>query len=112
MLNARSEDYVPSRDNIEEMICDYIAPVDPQPVWDGTISGPSQIRVGQTRSYTADFDVEAWSLGSDLPGLHLVSNENAAELSVDLCDDLIGEIVTIVAVGDIGVTQLDVEVIA
>lgn len=112
VLNARSEDYVPSRDSIEEMICDYIAPSDTQPEWDGNISGPSQIRAGKTRSYTADFDVETWSLESDLPGLALTPDGNTAALSVDLGDDLIGEIVTLVATGAIGVAKLDVEVIA
>ena len=44
VLNARSEDYVPSRDSIEEMICDYIEPQPAPTPQEGSIAGPTKLR--------------------------------------------------------------------
>ena len=112
VLNARSEDYVPGRDSITEMICDYIEPADEPEPQTGTIEGNTQIRVGKARTYVADFDVEAWSLETELSGVHLTPEGNQVKMAVDLSDDLVGEIVTLVADGDNTHASLSVEVIA
>jgi len=112
VLNARSEDYVPGKDNIKELICDYIAPDDVPPVGGGEITGMRTIRVGGARTYTADFNVVSWSVSHTMWGVAINGDNHTARLSVDLNDDLVGEIVTIVATGDDIESTLDVEVIA
>ena len=112
VLNARSEDYVPGRDSIEEMICDYIEPAPEPPVQEGTIDGKAKIHVGKSRTYIADFDVDTWSIVTELAGVTLLPDGNTAKLYVALEDDLVGEIVTLVAEGGGILATLDVEVIA
>ncbi len=99
VLNARSDDYVPNRDSITELICDYIAPSPAPPVQTGTINGPTTIRAGRSRTYTADFTVSTWVCSQAMSGITLTADDDSAVLSVDLDDDLVGEIITLVAEG-------------
>lgn len=101
VLNARSDDYVASRDSIPEMICDYITP-DTEPdhpteSWDGVVTGSQTLRIGRSRTYSANFDVGTWSVDTELAGITLTANGNTATLEADKDEDLLGEVVTVSA---------------
>lgn len=99
VLNARSDDYVPNRDSIEEMICDFIAEEPVPPVHSGTITGSSSIRAGMSRTYTADFTVTQWSVAPEVSDVRIKTDGNTAVLSVALSDDMIGLTITLYADG-------------
>ena len=99
VLNARSEDYVPGRDSIEEMICDYITPEDEPEPSEGTITGPAQLRAGTARTYTADFHVTSWTCSPVVASVVITPDGNDVKLFVALDDDMIGETVTLSAAG-------------
>ena len=92
VLNARSDDYVAGKDNLELMICDYIPQdADDGPSLDGIITGYPTLRIGTTRRYAADFDVIEWSLSEDAPStVEIHAEGNEALVTVALSDDAIG----------------------
>lgn len=90
VLNARSDDYVAERDSKEEMICDFIEHEDP-PVGEGTITGPTVLRLGATRNYTTDVPDAEWHIAPALEGITLTTMNDACTLAVTKSEDLVGE---------------------
>lgn len=120
VLNARSEDYVPSRDSIEEMICDYIHPggspaPDPdepeQTVYD--ITGPKRVYVGTSRAYSVPFDDPIWTVTCSASAITNSVAGGVLTLTVPNRDDMIGELVQLSAENDAGTSAafMNVEVI-
>jgi len=112
VLNARSEDFVPVRDNVELLICDYIEKGAEPEEMVGTVSGPETIRLGVSRTYTADFDVDTWSVTPENASIRLSPDGNSAVLTLAMDDDLAGETIRVCAACDDGQAYMDVEVIA
>lgn len=112
ILNSRSADFVPGRDNVAQMICDYISEdvQDAASTTAGTISGRSSIRLGVCRQYTADFNVLRWELNPFPSGVSLKADGNTAIIMLGVNDELVGETLTLTAVGVGGSVSFDVEV--
>lgn len=111
-LNSRSDDFVAPNDNVELGICDYIAPDSPTPSeFKGTIFGSETIRLGGTRTYTADFDVAEWQV-SEISGVTYTANGNSLTLRVARDDDLLGEEISVAGINADGqYARIIVEVI-
>ncbi len=107
MLHARSDDYIAEHDNLEERICGYItqkrpappplpeAPAEKIPC---SISGRSTIRLGSSRTYTADMDDTAspvWIVDPPLEGLLLEESGATARLTAADLASLVGSSVTL-----------------
>lgn len=123
VLNARSDDYVKEKDNVDLMVCDYIAPIDDDdttfisvdgvhiagdenwnpiayrlPVPGGVISGYPTMRIGATRRYCANFEVAGWELRDAPSGVAIDPTGNECLVTLALQDDLIGTIFSVCAV--------------
>lgn len=107
--NLRSDEFNPNTDNVDEVICDYISP-DGNTVTDETlleceITGPSEIRLGSKRKYSAVFyDAERnivtdivpiWSAGETAPTIDIYKDGDKYVIDVPDDLDLLGESVEI-----------------
>lgn len=99
VLNTRSDDFVGPDDNLDLMICDYIAPggSNTESEFNGSVSGAETIRLGGSRTYTADFDVAEWQV-SEMDGVTFVNDGNSLVLRVANNDDLLGEEISVAAI--------------
>ena len=110
MLNVRSGDYIAERDNIEKMICDYIAPDQPKedaaieyvsvpvvPDVEIQIVGRSEVSVGRNAVYRLEAPADYQSLWTVIgdPGVSFVLEDGGLRLKVEDFDELIGTIVEI-----------------
>lgn len=129
LLNIRSDDYIAETDDLTERICDYVPPDAGNGATEDAstaqnegllrrsikISGRTTVRTGGTRLYTTDLTgAPKWSIVPDTVGITLTVEGDAARLTVDAMDELIGTIVTIRAEDPAGEAQaaaLDVEVV-
>lgn len=108
-LSAKSSEAVGTRDNIDLMVCDYIAPDEDPPLPDKTlldceIKGRSNIAIGGTRTYKAVFydtnknvvtvDEIIWSV--DLPdGITKLIDGDSCKITVKDDDSLSGTELTL-----------------
>lgn len=129
LLNIRSDDYIAETDDLTERICDYVSPDTSNGVQEDAtaaqhagpsrrsiqISGRTTIRSGGTRLYTTDLmTTPKWSITPNADGIALSLEGNAARLTVDAVDELIGTSVTIRAedpTGEAQAADLIVEVV-
>lgn len=93
ILDARSADYIPGKDNVSERICDY-TPASSGTVADDSIRGPSSVHVGSKREYTVAFNDAVWSIAAD-DRISFIPMSERMLLSVPLADDIVGSTVTI-----------------
>ena len=106
-LTVDSDNYSPSKDNLEEMICDYISPT-PSPVptekLKCSIKGRPTVLLGSYKIYTPIFynadgtensDVEAiWEV-SNIDGISTEITDNKIKVKVSDNEELIGTIFTL-----------------
>lgn len=107
-LTVESDQYSPSNDNLDDMICDYISPVD-TPISSTEklkckIKGRPTILLENSRLYTPVFydkdgnEVEgvipSWNLTA-VDGITLENIDNKAKITVGDSDDLIGTVFTL-----------------
>ena len=107
VLNARSEDYVPERDSISEMICDYITPDKPAPpqpedpeapettVYE--IAGPKRVHLGSQREYSVAFADPVWTVACGAGEITHTESNGVLTLKIPNDEDLIGETVQLTA---------------
>lgn len=108
-LTVESDQYSPSNDNLENMICDYISPTD-TPISSADklkceIKGRPTILLDNSRLYTPIFyneednEVEgvipSWNL-TETEGITLENIDNKAKIVVGDSDDLIGTTFTLI----------------
>lgn len=106
-LTVESDQYSPSKDNLEEMICDYISPI-PSPVPTGklkcSIKGRPTVLLGSYRIYTPIFynadgtensDIEAMWEASNIDGISTEITDNKITVKVFDNEDLIGTVITL-----------------
>ena len=104
ILEVRSDNYSPDRDNIEEMVCDYIQHAEPtvSPVY-CRIDGRDSIRIGSTRRFTSFFYTQPdnetirWRVTHQERGVSIVATDvpNTVILSVPDDTSLIGSMLTV-----------------
>ena len=58
VVDVRSDNYSPEKDNLDLLICDYIQPVDPAPTSIKIVGNP-RISIGTKREYSADSSAES-----------------------------------------------------
>jgi len=113
ILNARSADYIPERDNLEERICDYIAPGEaPGPIGDLTISGSYTLKIGGRRTYSADCDAPEWSFDCPDGVEAYVFEDGTLMLEAAFLEDLVGSTVQLSVTDGAETGTLEVEVVA
>ena len=117
-LNAKSSEEVGAKDNVAEMVCDYIAPDDddedePTPTATLTcvISGRSTIRLGKSRTYSGIFyneenalvtiDNPQWTMEAP-EGITLAADGATCVVTVPNDDDYVGAEILLI-LGDGGV---------
>lgn len=125
ICELRSSTYSPEHDNVDELICDYVAPADDDtPIVHPTcvITGRSRIRIGKSQTYAATFEDESgsvvpdldavWTLNGDTTGISLTDGEmlNSVSLSVLKDEDLIGAVVMLTATASDGSTHASMEI--
>ena len=116
-LNAKSSEEVSAKDNVELMVCDYIAPDDDED--DDTseatltcvISGRSTIRLGKSRTYSGIFydeenalveiDNPQWTMEAP-EGIKMSASGATCVVSIPNDDDFIGAEI-VLTLGDGGV---------
>lgn len=104
--------YNPEKDNIDELICDYINIEDTNEIKEETeenkgettvnltISGKDSIRIGTSRTYQIDGDIPndasfEWSINE--PSITLSPDGNQCKVSVPLDDNLLGNTIILLA---------------
>lgn len=128
VCDLRSDTYSPSVDNLELMICDYIADNDTSDSVTAqlpcSISGRPTIMLGQTRTYTATFyDADNQEVGGIEPIWNIFSNieistqevDNTIKITVPDNEDCIGEMIQVILTDTNGLYKpftLEVEVTA
>ena len=107
ILNLRSDEYDREKDNVELMICDYIAPEEDTPteLLDCAITGNDFVRVGTSRKYGSVFYTETgdialgveavWTLESAPEGVTAEQTDNKFAITVPNKDELIDQQITI-----------------
>lgn len=106
-LTVESDQYSPSKDNLEEMICDYISPIpSPTPTekLKCSIKGRPTVLLGSYRIYTPIFynadgaensDIEAIWKASNIDAISTEITDNKIKVKVSDNEDLIGTVITL-----------------
>lgn len=106
ILEVRSDEYSASRDNLEELICDYIAPSsDPTTDLSGLeIVGRDSVALSGSRKFTVQYDGDpalvtpvVWSVFPVLSGVTLNADGASAKLVVSDSAELVGAELTLTA---------------
>lgn len=107
-LTVASDQYSPEKDNLEEMICDYIAPTSqkepPLNKLRCSISGNKFIYIGNSRTYSPIFYNNAGEIVPDITpiwdcsvfdGISFTEINGAITISADEVDNIIGKIIKV-----------------